>query len=312
MESFILSAQAILPIFLLMTLGYVLKRMHFAEKKVFDGINKLVFHICLPVLLFSNIYKSGSGEVFDLKLIVFMIVALLCVFVIGYFLVFLLTKENRRRGVMLQGFFRSNYAILGIPLVTYVCGEGAGGLSSVMAAVVVPLFNALAVISLERFRSGNVNYKEICKGIVTNPLILGCIVGMVFFAFDITLPKVLEQTVNDIAKLATPLALIALGANFAFSDIRGYGRELTAVVTARLVLVPLFGMTLAALLGFRGEAIACAMVVFGSPVAVSSFAMAQQMGGDEKLAAQVVVVSSALCLVTLFFWIFILHSLGLF
>lgn len=302
-----------MPIFLLMALGYLLKQMRFADKKVFDGINKLVFHIFLPVLLFYNIYKTEPAEVFDLKLIVFMFAAVLCVFVIGYLAVFLLTKENPKRGVMLQGFFRSNYAILGIPLVGYICGDGAGGVSSMMAAFVVPLFNVLAVISLERFREeGSVNIKEICKGIVTNPLIIGCIIGVLFVAFDITLPAILEQSVIDISRLATPLAVIVLGASFTFSDIRGYARELSIVVFVRLVLVPLLGLTAAGMLGFCGEAIACMLVVFGSPVSVSSFAMAQQMGGDEKLAAQVVVVSSAFCLVTLFFWIFVLHFLGLF
>ena len=312
MESLKLSFEAITPIFLLMALGYLLKRIRFADKKVFDGINKLVFHIFLPVLLFYNIYQTEPAEVFDLKLIVFMFAAVLCVFVIGYFAVFLLTKENPKRGVMLQGFFRSNYAILGIPLVGYICGAGAGGVSSMMAAFVVPLFNVLAVISLERFREGSVNIKGICKGIVTNPLIIGCIIGALFLGFDITLPKVLEQSVNDISRLATPLAVLALGASFTFSDIRGYARELTIVVLVRLVLVPFLGLTAAGILGFHGEAIACMLVVFGSPVSVSSFAMAQQMGGDEKLAAQVVVVSSVFCLVTLFFWIFSLHFLGLF
>jgi len=312
MESLKLSFEAVTPIFLLMLLGYVLKNIKVVDKKCFDGMNKLVFKVFLPTLLFYNIYNTQNPEVFNSKLVVFTIVGVLVVFFVGYVSVLHLTKDNSRRGVMLQGFFRSNYAILGIPLVNYVCGEKASGLVSLMVAVVVPLFNVLAVVSLERFRDGNINVAKLLKGVITNPLIIGCVLGAVFFGFGITLPSVLEKTVSDISKIATPLAIIVLGASFTFSSIKGYVKELVITVSARLVIVPLVMLSIAAALGFKGEALACLMVVFGSPVAVSSFSMAKQMDGDENLAAQVVVVSSAACLLTLFAWIFALSSLGLF
>ncbi len=311
MESLRLAFGSIAPIFLLMALGYLLKRIHFVSKETFDVINKMVFQIFLPVLLFYNIYTTESARVFDLSLILFVVSSVFCVFLLGWIAVLFLTKDNKKRGVMLQGFFRSNYAILGIPLVGYVCGESAKGLASLMVSVVIPLFNVLAVISLERFRDGKLNLKKMVLGVIKNPLIIACVLGMVFFGFGIKLPSILEKTVGDLAKVATPLAIIVLGASFTFSAIKGYRKEISVVVLTRLVIVPLLMLSAAAILGFRNEAIACLLVISGSPVAVSSFAMAQQMGGDEELAAQTIVISSAFCLITLFVWIFLLSHFGL-
>lgn len=309
MESLQLSFSSVAPIFLLMLLGYVLKRINIADKKTFDSINKLVFKVFLPTLLFYNIYKTETGQAFDINFIAFTIVAILCVFFVSLLVVLLIAKDNKKRGVMLQGFFRSNFAILGIPLVVYMTGEGS--LTSLMVAVVVPLFNVLAVVSFEIFRGGNINIGKVLKGIITNPLIIGCLFGLIFFATGIKLPSVVEKAVLDISKVASPLAIIVLGASFTFSSMKGYVKDISIVVLARLVIVPLIVLSVAAMFGFKGEEFACLLITFGSPVSVSSFAMAQQMGGDEKLAGHVVVVSSALCLVSLFVLIFISSYIGL-
>lgn len=314
MESLRLSFEAIMPIFLLMLLGYVLKCLKVADKKGFDTINRLVFKCFLPTLIFYNIYKTETAQVFDWKVVSFTIIGVLCVFLVGYFIVFAISKENSKRGVMLQSFFRSNFAILGIPLVNYICGDSVIGITSFMVAIVVPLFNVLAVVALERFRgkSEKLDIFRLIKGVISNPLIIGCIIGIVFFVFDIKLPPIIEKPVKDVSSIATPLAIIVLGSSFVFSSIKGYVREIIISVSARLIIVPLVMLPISVWLGFSGEALACLLITFASPVAVSSFAMAQQMDGDETLAAQIVVFSSALCLFTLFLWIFALSYLGLF
>ena len=309
-----LSFEAVMPIFILMSLGYMLKKIKLADKKSIDVVNGWVFKVFLPVLLFYNIYNTQTAEVLNVKLIVFTVTGILFIFVLGYFAVLFLTKDNAKRGVMLQGFFRANFAILGIPLVGYICGNKASGLSSLMVAVVIPSFNVLAVIALEIFREGNskINISKLLKGIITNPLIVGCIIGFIAFVSDFKLPDVIEKSVKDVASMATSLSIIALGSVFDFSVVKGYFRENVIVVITRLVIVPLIILPIAIWIGFRGEALACLLVVFASPVAVSSFSMTQQMDGDEHLAAQVIVTSSALCLLTLFLWIFAFSSLGLF
>jgi len=314
MESLKLSFDAIMPIFLLMLLGYVLKKLKVADKKGFDVVNKLVFKVFLPVLLFYNIYKTETAEVFSPKLIGFTLAGIIAVFVIGYFAVFALTKDNAKRGVMLQGFFRANFAILGVPLVGYICGNEAGGLTSLMVAVVVPAFNILAVVALERFRDGNEKLKigSLLLGVAKNPLIIGCVLGILFFGMNIKLPVVIEKSVGNVASVASPLAIIALGSGFEFTDTKGYLKDVLVVVFARLVFIPAIVLSVAVALGFEGEALACLLITFGGPIAVSSFSMSQQMGGDEKLSAQTIVISSALCMVTLFLWIFVFGQMGLF
>jgi predicted permease len=311
MESFRISLEAVAPIFLLMILGYLLKTAKFADKKTFNAINKLVFRVFLPVLLFYNVYKTEATQIFDLKQILFTVIGTVCVFVIGLITVFFITKDNSKRGVMLQGFFRSNYAILGMPLISYIYGDGAGGISALLLVVIIPVFNILAVIGLEIFNGGEINLKKIARGIATNPLIIGCMLGLLFLLLDINLPQFIETAVRDVSRVASPLAIITLGASINISSIKGYIKENLIVVSTRLVWVPLVMLAIAANIGIRGEAFACLIIVFGSPVAVSSFAMAQQMGGDENLAAQIVAISSALCVFTLFLWIFIYSSLGI-
>lgn len=307
-----LSLEAITPIFLLLSFGYLLKRFQVAGEAAFDAANKLCFKVFLPVLLFYNIYRTELHQVLNGKLILFTVICVLCEFVLGYLAVLKLSSDNAKRGVMLQGFFRSNFAILGVLIVEYVCGDRATGLASLMVAVVVPLFNVLAVVCLERFRNGRLQVGVLLKGILTNPLIWGCALGTFCLLCGIRLPAMAEDAVADVAGVALPLSMIALGASFTFSSVKGYWRELSVTVAAKLVIVPAVVLLLAVAFGFRGEALACILVTFGAPVAVSSFSMAQEMGGDGTLAAQIVVVTSACCLVTLFGWIFLLSYFGLF
>ena len=310
MESLKLSFEAVTPIFLMMFLGYLLRKSKFVEKKILDEMNKLVFKIFLPMLLFYNIYGAKSVDIFDEKLVVFTLLAVFVMFALGLLTVFLVTDDNRKRGVMLQGFFRSNFAILGVPIVGYICKDGSVGIESLMVALVIPIYNVLAVISLEIFNGGNINFKKVLKGIATNPLIIGCILGLVFLGLRIKLPFVIEKTISDVSKVASPLAIVILGGSFTFSSIRGYVKENLLVGLARLVVIPFVVLTIAEILGFSGEAFACLLVIFGGPIAVSSFSMAQQMGGDETLAGQLVVLTSIGCVLTLFVWIFAFSSRG--
>jgi predicted permease len=311
MDSIILSLEAVAPIFILMLVGYFIKLIKIADKSQFDAMNRLVFKLFLPVLLFYNIYKTDNVDFIEPRYIIFTVLGILSVFLLGIPVAMLCTKDNSRRGVMLQGFFRSNFAILGIPLVGYICNGEGGGLTSLMVAVVVPLFNVLAVISLEIFRGNTIDFWKILKGILKNPLIIGCVVGIIFLITGIKLPQFAENAIEDISSVASPLAIVVLGASFTFSGLKGYVKDSLIVVLIKLVISPLVILAIAAKLGFTGESLACLLVVFGSPVAVSSFAMSQQMGGDEKLSAQVIVISSVLCIFTLFVWIFTFTSLGL-
>ena len=142
---------------------------------------------------------------------------MILVFLLLFIIIPLLEKDNRKRGVIIQGIFRSNFVIFGVPVCEALFGQNATGVASMLIAVVVPLFNFLAVICLEIYRGGNINFKKIIKGIITNPLIIASIIGLFFIYFKIKLPAPIEKTINDISKIATPLAFILLGSSFTFS-----------------------------------------------------------------------------------------------
>ena len=224
----------------------------------------------------------------------------------------LLEKENRRRGVLVQGIMRSNFVIFGLPVLVSLCGENSNtGAVSLVIAVVVPMFNAFSVIALEVYRGGKLNFWKIAKSVASNPLILSSLLGIVLLALGVKLPEVIDKPLSDLADVATPLALVILGAEFSFRQVKSCLRQLVLGVTGRLIVMPLIFLTIAILLGFRGEELIALMVMLAAPPAVSSFTMAQQMEGDSELAGGLVVFGSLFAVLTMFLWIFALKSLML-
>ncbi len=310
MESLIISLEIVLPLFLLMAVGYVIKLIGMMNETSVKQVNKVIFKIFLPLLVFLNIYNTELAESFNSHLLLYGVAGVLIQFVLSLCLVILTEKDNSRRGVMLQGMFRSNFVLFGIPISTALFGDQAAGIAAILIAVIIPLYNVLAVVSLELFNGKKPSVTKILIGIVTNPLIIGSVVGILFLVFHITLPTVLYDTITDLSSIATPLAFVVLGASFSFGDVRHYVKELFLTLGAKLVVFPILFLGLALLLGFRDAPLAVLLTVFGSPIAVSSFTMAQQMGGDDKLAGQLVVFSSLFSIVTMFLMIFFLKEMA--
>ena len=273
-------------------------------------INKLVFKVFLPIYLFYSIYSTDLSAAFKPRVIIFAVAGLLLWFLLLMLLVPLLEKENAKRGVMVQAMFRSNFVLFGLPVAVSLCGEDKIGTTSLLLGIVVPIFNVLAVITLEIFRGGKPSVKKIIKGIITNPLIIASALGVGVYLLKVDLPYALEKTVIDFGKIATPLALMALGGEFKFSKIKGDFRQLIISVAGKLVISPLIMVTAAILLGFRNEILVPILLMAGAPTAVSSYTMAQQMGGDGELAGEIVVFTTGISIVTIFLWVFVLKQLN--
>ncbi|MGI6255191.1 MAG: AEC family transporter [Acutalibacter sp.] len=310
MDSLILSLEIVLPLFLLMAVGYIIKLTGLMNETSVKQVNKVIFKIFLPLLVFCNIYNTKLAESFNSHLLLYAVAGVLIQFVLSLCLAILLEKDNSRRGVMLQGMFRSNFVLFGIPISTALFGETAAGLASILIAVIIPMYNVLAVVSLEVFNGKKPNIGKILVGIITNPLIIGSVLGILFTVFQIPLPTPLYDTMEDLAGIATPLAFVVLGASFSFGDVGRYIKETLIVLSAKLLVFPALFLGIALLLGFQGAPLAVLLTVFGAPIAVSSFTMAQQMGGDDKLAGQLVVFSSIFSIGTMFLLIFILKELA--
>ena len=310
MENLILSFHVVLPLFICISLGYFLKRIGMCDEKALNVINKMCFKVFLPVYLFYNIYTTDLSAAFNGKLMVFAIGGLIAIFFVLMLLIPGVEKENSRRGVLIQAIFRSNFALFGLPVALSLCKEELIGPTSVLLGLTVPVFNVLAVISLETFRGGKPDVKQMLRGIATNPLIIASVIGIVFYFLKIKLPYGVEKSVVDLGRVATPLSLVALGGSFTVGKVKGYVKQLLIGVLGRLVVVPAVMISFGILIGLRNELLIPVMIMFGAPTAVSSFPMAQQMGGDGELAAELVVFSSGFAILTIFLWTFILKQGG--
>lgn len=310
MENLIISFNVVLPLFLCIALGYFLKRIHMLDGDTLKKMNKLCFKVFLPIYLFNSVYKTDLSAAFNGKLILFGILALTVFFIVLMLIIPCIEKDDKKRGVMIQAIFRSNFALFGLPVATSLCGEANLGPTSLLLGITVPFFNMYAVIALETFRGGKPSIRKMIKGIVTNPLIISCVLGVIFYLLKIELPYAVDKTVVDLGRVATPLSLVVLGGEFAFSDVRKYAKQLSITVIGRLVVTPLIFVTLGVLMGFRDEMLVPILIMFGAPTAVSSFTMAQQMDGDSELAGQIVVFTSAGAILTIFLWVFGLKQLG--
>lgn len=307
-----ISANAVLPMCLVMALGYGTRRLGWIRREEISAINKIAFRIFLPCLLYYNVYCSDLSGSFDPLLMAYAVGGVLLTFGLSLSYTLLTEKLPERRGVMIQGMFRSNYVIMGIPVATALLGADQLGTVSILIAIVVPLFNMLSVVVLEVFRGQKPKPLHILGQIAKNPLVIGSVLGILTLAAGIRLPHILEQTIQNISAIASPLQLFLLGAFFQFSGLKTYRRELVTVSAAKLIVAPGLFLGLGALLGFRGVAFVSLIGVFASPTAVNSFTMAQQMGGDAELAGDIVVTTSAVSILTMFLWIFLFKSLGVF
>ncbi len=304
MENLQIAINAVLPLFLTMAVGYFLRQIHFVDEPLLKKLNKLVFNVFLPLLLFINIYQSDLETSFRLKTILTAVCSVLALFVVLCVVVPLIEKDGPRRGVIVQGIFRSNYILFGAPLVFGVFGDQGMGTVSVISAFVVPLYNMLSVAALETFSQGQVNVKKILKGIVKNPLIIASALGILCLVAGVPLPQAVEKTVSDLGKVATPLGLVSLGGFFKFSDTKRFIKQLVIIVTGRLILCPAAFLPIFIKMGFRDVELMALATMMGAPIAVSSFIMAQQQGADADLAGQSVAFTTLFSVFTMFLIIF--------
>ncbi len=334
LEIFYFACNAILPIVLLVFFGYLLKKIHLVNEEFLEKANTLCFKVCIPFMLFFNIAfidKSAFDNI-NLNLILYGVLSILALFFIGLLIVILFVKDNKQKGVVLQCLFRSNYALIGLPLCEFLAPEAIKseclGIASIMAAISVPLFNILAVIALSIFdkdENNKVDVLKILKKIITNPLIIGVVTGLLILGLRMILvsnginatkanlsDNFVYDFINMVQRLATPLALIVLGGRFKFYSIKKLAPQIALGTILRTIFVPAICLTIAYLLGFRQVEFPTLIALFSTPVAVSSVPMAQEMKQDAELAGQLVVWTSIISIISLFVIVMICCSINIF
>jgi predicted permease len=310
MSSILVGFEVIIPLIILMGIGYILRITGKIDDKLNSSLNKLVFKLFLPVLIFKNIYNSDLSKDFNLKFLLFAIFGVIISFILTFIIICIIEKDRQKTGVLIQGIFRSNFVIFGIPVITSIFGEEVLGVPSIIIASVVPVYNTLAIIVLEIFKDGKIKASKIIKDIIKNPLIIASFLGLIFLLVRIELPDILFKVVKDVAGIATPLSLIVLGSSFIFTNIKKNFKQIIIGVSGRLIIIPLIFLPIAIYLGFRDVELATLMIMFGAPTAVSSYTMAKEMGGDSDLACSLVVIESILSIITIFIITTVLTTLN--
>lgn len=328
-QVFLFAVNAIVPILLLVLLGVVLRKLRFADDTFFKTANKLVFRVFLPVLLFCNIYEIDSLQNVSWGAVAYIAATILTLYAIGVLCARLFVPDRLQKGPIIQCIYRSNSAILGIPLAEALGGTQAVAFTAVATAVTVLLFNILAVICLSHYAGEQKPpLRRTLLRTVRNPLIIAVALGIVTVGVRMLLPKndageavfllsrdcpFFFSALTMTSKAATPLALIVLGARFDFSAVHALRKQITLGVVMRLVFAPLLAiggavlLSKAGVLPFTKVEYPSLVGIFASPIAVSSAVMVSEIGGDDQLAAQLVVWTSVCSMLTIFLTVFLMR-----
>lgn len=331
----IFAINAVMPIILIIALGYFLKQKGLFTKEFLKVGNKAVFRVLLPVLLFTNLAQMDSFADLNPGAVIYVFTAVAILFLIGLLLA-ARTSDRRQKGVLMQCVFRSNFALIGVPLAQLIAGEKGVQAAAVLSAFTIPLFNILAVIALSLYASDTQSVtlrqriNKILKDILHNPLIIGVLAGILFVCVKplrMNLPhnmtdfifrfKFIQTSLDYLAKASTPVALLVLGGQFELSRVHGLKRQIALGMAGRLLFAPLLGVGGAVLLHvhnilvFDNGTFAALIALFATPVAVASAVMAEEMGSDGQLAGQLVVWTTLLSSVVIFIAIVLLRGMGL-
>lgn len=314
MENFIYSINVTMPIFLVMVIGYILKQIGMLNDNFVTVANKFNFKVTLPFMLFKDIAGVDIKAVFDIKYVLFCaIVSTICFWVV-WGTAKLLVRDKTIRGAFVQSSFRGSAAVMGLAFIQNIYGSSAMGPLMIVSAV--PLYNIFSVIVLTfeandstgidkkaKIRQAGIN---ICK----NPIILSILAGLIVGLLGIQFPTLVNKTVSNVAQMATPLALITIGAGFKGRKALAKIAPTMAASMIKLVLQPLVFLPVAAWMGFSGEKMIAILIMLASPTTPSCYIMAKSMNNDEVLTASVIVTTTLMAAFTLTGWIFLLKTLG--
>ena len=311
MNNLIFSLNATLPLFIMMVVGYILKRINFIDDHSSKCMNRLVFRVFLPALLFMDLAKEDFKAIWDGEMILFCFIVTIISIIIAA-LISLADKNKVERGEIIQGAFRSAAATLGIAFMLNIYDSATAVALMIIGSV--PLYNVISVVVLsvtaENASNDNKLMRKTLYNVVTNPIILSIAAGMVWSLLKIPMPVIMTKSVTYLANVASPLALIILGSEFEFKAAGEKFKEITIVSFAKLILWCAIFLPVAISLGFRDEKLVAILIMLGSGTTSSSFIMAKNMGHEGVISSSVVMITTLLMSFTMTFWLFLLKTLG--
>ncbi len=313
MENFIFSINVTIPIFLIILLGYILRRINFLTDEFIRVANKYVFAVALPVMLFRDIACSDVREDMNINFFLYCLIVTIVMFFLVWGIAKLTIKDKTMIGAFAQAGARGSAAVLGVAFVENICGDI--GMTPLMIVAAVPFFNILSVIILV-FNAKNSDSKDYgkikgsCINIIKNPIIIGIIIGLIASLSGLKIPTIPMRALNYISQTATPIALLAVGGGF---DTKQAVSKLMPAIGAtfiKLIGLPLVFLPIAYKIGFAPSEMVAILIMLASPTTVSSYIMAKNMDNDDVLTSNVIVLTTLLSSVTLTAWIYVLKTLG--
>lgn len=315
MDSFIYSLNATVPVFAIMIIGHLLKRIGLIDIPFANVANKFVFKVCLPCMLFQDLAVTNIKETFDLPYVGFCFISTLASILVIWVLAKKLLKDKTEVGAFVQCSYRSSAAILGIAFIQNI--YGTSGMAPLMIIGSVPLYNIFAVIILtfESNSPDNINNKGNIKrafvNILKNPIIIGIFLGLIASYFNLSFPKIFDKTVNNLAVMTSPLALISIGAAFEGKKALAKIKSTIAASSIKLIVLAAVFLPIAVYCGFRDQKLIALVIMLASPCTPTAYIMAKNMDGDDVLASSIIVTTTFFSAITLTFWIFVMRALGL-
>ncbi|MBQ2895582.1 MAG: AEC family transporter [Oscillospiraceae bacterium] len=310
------SVNVVLPLFLCCLVGYAARQWKLVDDKFVSGCSNVVFYIAIPANIFMSLMGADLRASIDLKLMGYIFGFILLMALVLVLLVPRILKDRATAATAVVCIFRSNFAMLGIPLATSLMGQAGALPTLIMVPFATLLYTVLTVVLLvvlggQRMEDKGGLFRYTLREVLKNPLIVASAASILVAALKIPLPGMVEKTVQYFANCCTALSLFMLGAQLNLKEFRGRLGITLPIAFSRLVLVPAIAISVAAALGFRGGEMGCALIFFAAPTAVNSYVLAGRMGGDGKLAGDSVLVTTGLAALTLTAWIFVLKSFAL-
>lgn len=312
MDNFIFSLEATMPVFLVMVVGYFLRRIGMLNEAFCAVANKYVFKVALPLLLFKDIAETDLRTDFNLTFVLYCMIVTTVMFLGIWALTAWLMPDKSLVGAFSQAAARSSAAVLGIAFVENIYGNA--GLTPMMIVAAVPLFNIYSVViltfSAQHREKGKGAIRIACVNVLKNPIILGILAGLPFSLLGISISTIPLKTITSISNTATPIALLVVGAGFEGKKALSKIKPTVLASLIKLVILPMIFLPIAVACGFAGAEMIAILIMVGSPTTVSCYIMAKNMDNDGELTSSIIVLTTLLSSVTLTFWIFLLRSVG--
>lgn len=310
-DSFMVALRVVLPMALLMGVGCLVRTAGIVDRDSMQPVDRLIFKLFMPCLLFKNIYSTDLTANFHPKEVIFTVVSLLIIFLLAIFLPPKLVKDRKQAASIGQAIFRSNYVLFGVAVTESIYGEGNAGLTALLGAIVVPATNALSVVLLEIARSQKAKPGQILLAVMKNAMVISAILALGLMALNIRLPDIVYSVIKDLSGVTTTISFISLGVSLNLRELRRNRYPLTMGVLLRMVILPLVFLPITVALGFRGKSLCALTILFAAPTAISSYPMAAAMDADGPLAGQLVCTTTLLSVITMFILTFLFQSLGM-